>query len=64
MFEVTERQFFDALKREEAKGKDIMPRIVNSTHPYTSEWVQHKLPSRPVFGRTEGHPTKFFLKEA
>ncbi len=59
MRKVSKEEFFTALRAEEAKGKDIMPAITNSTFPYVSDWTEHKKPGRPLFGRSQGE--EYFL---
>jgi hypothetical protein len=53
--EVTRDQFFKALAHEEAKGSDIMPRIIGSHDKdkgYLQEWANAR--TRAVFGKTYG----------
>lgn len=51
--EVTKEAFFAALS---ADPRDIMPTIVNATHPYRSEWRDQKGSSRALFGESyDGH---------
>lgn len=66
MIEATQEQFFDALRKEEANGKDIMPSIVGKDEseklvccsPYISEWRTNDN-RRELFGKTISH--KFWL---
>lgn len=70
MKQVTKDEFFEALRAEEAKGKDIMPSITNGPFPYQSTWKSQRQPYT-VFGKSEGRlvagsgltETDYFLEE-
>lgn len=51
---VTEKEFFKALKGQEAKGRDIMPKIISNKWSrefgYKSEWAESSYFNRKPFG--------------
>ncbi len=69
MLQVTEKEFFQALRKD---SRDIMPRIINRfDHQgigYRSEWRNQKSVSEELFGVTESgnfpftKPTYFLVK--
>ena len=59
MKKVTKDEFFKVLYADCAKGRDIMPEIVNGKYPYVSEWRQRNNLQRPLFGKSSNG--EFFL---
>lgn len=58
--QVTKDEFFEAMRAEESKGKDIHPEPTGRNYPYLSIWTEHTRPGHPVFGTSQDG--KYFLK--
>lgn len=47
--QVSHDKFFERINSQKL---DVQPRIVNDRYPYTASWDFHRLPGRPVYGKT------------